>query len=138
MILGLQLLKLHPDVAGRTCGDCQKWRYDDGARVGGRRLKGWNGKPIERTPGEKPPCRRCPKIPTDAPPFPAHAAELSEKNYTAYRFHLECRAVREFPSDRIVWRHAGIIEEVLENIRDGRQRTSSDAMVTMLQLSVKR
>lgn len=120
------MLLLHPEVASRDCGDCQKWLYDDKpTRMGEQLMRG--GKPVPRIPGQRPRCEWCPKVPRGAEPVPASAVELSEKNRAAYCHYLECRATGQFPSDPIVRRNAMVfrqIEDVAAEVRrsDAEQR----------------
>ncbi len=69
--------------------------------------------PVLRLLSQPPPCGTCPKIPKDAPvKHWDHAVQLSDKNWRAYQYYLECRAVGQFPDDAIVRRNARIIRAI--------------------------
>jgi len=109
---GVRLILLHPEVAYRDCGDCQKWVYNE--RTGER--DSYRGKPIPRR-AAPPPCRfqdakgksLCPKG------TPEDGGDLNQRNRKVYEHYLECRAVGSFPDDPIVRRNAAIIRQVEES-----------------------
>lgn len=70
------------------------------------------GVPVPRIKGQRPRCEWCPKVPKDAPPEPASAIELNERNWAAYRHYMECRAIGQFPDDPIVRRNAMLIRQI--------------------------
>lgn len=111
---GVRLLLLHPEVATRDCGHCQKWLYSD--KTGRPEKRG--GIDVERPKGTKPPCRMhigCPKG------TPEDQKSLSPKNRAAWRHYQECRAVGSFPDDPIVRRNAAIIRAVEDTIEGIKQ-----------------
>lgn len=124
--MGCRLVLLHPEVAGRSCGDCQKWMYDDTVeRMGRRTIRG--GRPVERIKDQNPPCHRCPKVPEGtSDPSPSSAVELSERNWEAYKHYLECRAVGTWPDDPsgIVRRNAMLIRQVEDAAHESRVENS--------------
>ncbi len=119
---------MHPEIAGRSCEDCVRFVYDDTAKVGGKLLRDRRGEPKKRPQGAPTPCLRCPKIPAGVTPIPSNAAEWSEREWRIWTYHRECRAVGRFPDDAIVRRHAGIIEGVLEDIRDQRAAAGAELL----------
>ena len=82
--MGLPVLLRHPEVATRSCTDCQTWQYDkngeiEKARDGGRMKR------IGITP-----CVTCPK----KSPAEAKDYELSQRNHKAVEFYYATRAMR--------------------------------------------
>lgn len=119
----MRLVLLHPDIAERSCGDCQRYFYYDRGpgEFGDRVMRG--GKPVPRPKGIKPPCGWCPKIPPGDEPIPENAVVLSDKNVAALIHYRECRAVGDFPADAIVRRNAALIrgaEDVAERVNQAR------------------
>jgi hypothetical protein len=115
---------LHPVVAARSCDDCRKWLYADKPDDFARKPVERNGKVVARPPGTRLACSYCPKQPAAVPERerrPETAVELSEKNWLAWQFYRECRAVNQFPDDPIVRRCAGIIRTA----EDAAERTLS-------------
>lgn len=107
----VRLSLFHPEVATRSCDDCKKWQYrpDGTLMIRGRPQDG--GKPILRTTPT--PCFECPKVPADATERSSeYAQEPSARSWKIYRHYRECRAVRQFPEDDLVRRHAGIIRRI--------------------------
>ena len=105
----MRLLLLHPEIASRSCADCQAYLYyDRGPDDFGVRVER-AGQPVKRQKGQKTPCYMCAKIPPGEEKAPSSAIELNEKNTAAYFHYLECRAVGEFPRDAIVQRNASLI-----------------------------
>lgn len=105
----MRLLLLHPEVATRDCGRCQKWLYDEKTGQITQRA----GKNVERPAGTFPPCRSltgCPKG------TPENQRSLSQKNERAYQHYLECKAVGSFPNDPIVRRNAALIRAVEDSV----------------------
>lgn len=105
----------HPEVATRSCEDCQRYLYRADGQVETRR-----GEKVRRPPGVLTPCRTCPKVPPDAEPVPASAVELSHKNTLAVLHYRRCKAVAwQVPDalDPLVRRNAAIIQAV-EDLTD--------------------
>lgn len=126
------LLLAHPEVAYRSCDECQKWYFDPqtGRQEKRRRKDPADGKlkllPVARKPGALPPCWKCPKCSGDAKtPEEGRKAELSEKNWKALRFYYEQKAVGG-PVDAVARRNCGIIERVLEEHRTATGRAMID------------
>lgn len=97
-------MRVQPVLAGRDCGDCQRWLYDEETGFPARDAA---GELIERHPSNPPPCRRPRGCAKGTPEQPR---TLSPKNWQAYLFHLECVACGSFPDDELVRRNAGLIE----------------------------
>lgn len=88
------------------------------------------GLPVLRLPGPRfaPRCEICPKIPHGETPKPGNAVTLSAKNWEAFRFHMESKAVgtfAPFTMDPIVRRNAFIIERIREEINKAQGLRSS-------------
>jgi hypothetical protein len=110
-------LLLHPDVAARSCEDCQTYLYfDKGPGEFGARVER-GGKPCKRPKGIKPPCGWCPKIAPGDEPRPSNAQELTPENFQAYVHFRECEAVGSFPNDATVRRNAAIIKHVDKSVQ---------------------
>lgn len=115
---------MHPHLAGRPCSDCRKWVYPDKPGDFAERAAERGGRPVDRVPGQRPPCSYCPKQPISVPEWertPDTAVELSDKNWRAYWHHLECAAVGAFPDDDIVRRNAAVIKRVEQDVESLRQ-----------------
>lgn len=117
---------LYPEVAFRSCEDCQKHVYDHET---GRREE-WpagSGNPVARLPGSLPPCAdgptACAKV------SPGAGVELNERNSQCYRHYLECRATSSFPDDALVRHHAAVIR----SIEDSAERMERKNLNLMLQ-----
>ena len=117
------MLLLHPEVATRDCGHCQKWLYDEKT---GRVVKR-GPRDVERPAGTFPPCQTQAGCPKGTPEEPR---SLSPRNEMAYRHYLECKAVGEFPPDSIVRRNAALIRATEDSIAGAKQ----DAMLDRLGL----
>jgi hypothetical protein len=98
---------LHPQVASVSCEDCQVLWYDENWQPVTR-----GGQHRSRPAGTRPPCRTCPKIPPGVEPKPENAVEVTEQVRRCYDHFKECRAVRDFPHDPLVRRHAMLFEEI--------------------------
>ena len=108
----MRLLLHHPEVATRSCGDCQKWLYDDKT---GERVKR-AGRDIPRPKGVPTPCSLCPKrSPEEAPKL-----ELSHKNLLTLQFYYRSKAVEfrnlseRWANDPIIQRNFAAIENELK------------------------
>ena len=127
------LLLAHPEVAYRRCSDCVKWSYNP--RTGERNeywQKGTDGKP-RREPVPlrgKPPCFTCPKCAglDRRTPEVGKEAELSARNWKAFRFYFQHRAGDGIELDGIARKNCGIIEWLLEQHR----MSDSRVMIEML------
>ncbi len=121
----MQLLLLHPEVAYRSCDDCQKYVYDHET---GRKeeFPEGSGNPVLRPTGMLPPCSTGPSA--CAKVTPESGVELNERNRNAYLHYLECRAVSDFPDDPLVRFHAAIIRSI-EDESDRAERRTSNVML---------
>lgn len=130
----MRLLLLHPKVAYRSCGDCQKWQYNE-ATGETEKLPGTD-EPRPRLNPDLVPCKTpvgCPKVSPDA------GLELTPQNWDALQFHRECRAVGRFPDDSIVRRNAEIIESVESAIeRHERQQLNARLAIVVASLTTGR
>lgn len=131
----MRLLLLYPEVAARSCEDCQKWWYDDlqadgtvkftHKLVGIERVEqAARSQPEKRSefmeqvcrrPANSPtPCDKCPKV----SPSEAHKHVLSPKNEQAYRFYRQSKAMnfvnftRSMKRDETLARNCQIIADV--------------------------
>jgi hypothetical protein len=97
----VRLLLFHPGPARIECGECARFVYDldtgekktYAATVDGERVQ----LPQVRPKGSPTPCNVCPK----QSPAKAVEFELSEKNWAAYAFYLQARAVGLTESERV-------------------------------------
>lgn len=125
----MRLLLLHPEVATRDCGHCQKFLYNpDGtlATYGGAAQI-----PCQRGPKQLPACRLeigCPKG------TPEQQRSLNLVNVQAYIHYQECRAVGKFPDDVIVRQNARIIRAV----EDECERAANERTQLVIQALLKR
>lgn len=106
----MRLILLRPEVAARSCADCQQYLFHDHGpdKFGDVVTRG--GRPQPRPKGVPTPCAACPKIAPGDPPRPESAQDLSEASAQAYQHYLECKAVGAFPADPIVRRNAAVIK----------------------------
>ena len=124
----MQLIRLHPKVAFRDCKECEKWVHNE--ETGDVEEKG--GIKVERYAGVKTPCRYsqgCPKG------TPEQSKELTDQNYQAYHFVLECKAVNCFPDDPIVRRNAMIIDHVEQLIQEFRQQEATEYIKALTRMT---
>lgn len=100
---------LHPEIAFRDCDHCTQYVYDEET---GEPIKR-RGKLVERPPKTHPPCRyknpETGRFDNCHKGTPENNKELTEQNFRAYEFYLECQAVNSFPEDPIVRRNAALI-----------------------------
>lgn len=122
----MRLLILHPQVATRSCEDCQQHVYDEKT---GRRQE-HRGEPVKRPKGTFPPCGygpdKCPKG------NPKAGRELTLKNWLAWEHFQECNATGQFPDDEIARTNARLIRGVLDEI----ERNEQQLMRMMLEASL--
>jgi hypothetical protein len=117
----VQLLVLHPEVANRDCGHCQKYLYDEetGALRRQKFGKGPDGLGLPVLRGNVAlPCRSkdgCAKG------TPEGQRSLSRKNWRALQHYFECKATGMWPDDGMVRRNAGIIEAAFKRAEITRQ-----------------
>lgn len=104
----MSLILLHPGAASINCEDCAKWVYD---LKTGQRLQ-HHGQDVPNPTVT--PCRKDPKICPKG--SPEARSELTPRNWQAYGFYLECKAVMQFPDDAIARRTAGIIRAVEDRV----------------------
>lgn len=111
------LLRLHPEVAYRSCADCRRYEYEESGKLKmiiEATPEGDIEKPKERPPGAKVPCEGhagCPKGHWSNPKGFTPAASQ------AYEFFCECRATGDFPRDPVVRQIASAIDSA-ERIAD--------------------
>jgi len=112
-MFALRVLLINPEIAARSCSDCQQFLYYDRGpgEFGDVVMRGGKKQPRQR--GQKTPCWCCPKIAPGDEPKPENAQELSDRNTMAFLFHRECAAVGHFPNDAIVRRNAAIIADAM-------------------------
>lgn len=129
----MRLVLLHPEVAARSCRDCQSYLYlDKGPGQFGAEPLTRGGRPVKRQPGQKTPCFWCPKIPPGDGPRPENAAELTPENLAALRHHRECAAVGSFPDDAVVRRNAALIADADRAADAVRQSRGGMALLGLL------
>ena len=90
-----------------TCEDCRAWVYDP--KRNWERTEKPRGNPLRRIRGSPTPCAVCPKAIDNRP---APEADLSDRNWQAWRHYQECRATGQFPADALVRRNAGLIRQI--------------------------
>ena len=129
---GVQLILAHPQVATRSCEDCQAWVYNE--KTGQREIVGRNEsrRYLPRVPGMAP-CRL--KGMGCAKGTPENPKGLNDANLAAYEHYRECRAVGQWPDDPIVRRNAALIRDV-EDDRAAVKRLEFEAK--LLKISVTR
>lgn len=106
----------HPEVAYRTCEECQRWFYDP--KTGKRSMR--FGQPLPRKPTDpKPSCRGCPKchgLPLDKQSPKAGARRtLSAKNWRTLDLFYEVQAAGTagVKLDSLARRNLGLIARTL-------------------------
>lgn len=105
---------LHPEVAGRSCEDCQQFIYDE---IGEVRLNAATGEKVPRIANTVIQCQKPEGCPMGTPDS---RRDLSLKNRMAWSHYQECAAVGRFPHDGIVERNAGLFktaEQVADRAR---------------------
>lgn len=123
----MSLLLRDPELAGRSCSDCQTWHYKPDGTIATR-----GGKQLKRQGPT--PCKTCPK----ESPEKAHESELSPKNQKAVEFYYTTRAMNganlteEQKRDAIVQRNQGLIDQI---VRPHEAQQSMVALMPMLALS---
>lgn len=124
------MLILHPEVADRSCADCQRFLYDDTPdRMGPRSLRrdstGKKTLPMYRPLNAGTPCHQCPKTPTKQR---ADAVEITPRVWYAYQHYRECLAVGNFPDDALVREQAAVFRD----IEDERDRLDSATLAAKI------
>lgn len=119
------MVLLHPEIAGRSCAECQQWLFDDAPdKFAGKPFER-RGVRIPRPSASRPLCFACPKQRPDTPDgarSPETAVEMSAAGWRAYWHYKECRAVGVFPhEDPIVRATAMICREVEEMVAEVRR-----------------
>lgn len=125
---------MHPALAERPCKLCRAYLYRDG--INGQfgppvRYKG-TGERVPRPRGTRPPCETCPKIPAGEEPHPDNGVEVTDQTVATYLFHLECKAVGEFPADPIVRRNAALCDSAIKAVERVRDQASGPAAVAAI------
>jgi len=118
-------------VARLSCDDCARYwvRTEDWSVV---RRPARFGLPMLRPAGTVTPCVKCPKTENSPVRTREHAVELSEQNWQAYEFYLQCRAVGSFPEDPIVRRHAMLIRQVYDSFERSQTMEPMAALMSIL------
>lgn len=106
---------LHPEVATRSCTDCQQFVYDE--RTGQRTYRDpAKTIPCLRVAGTEP-CRTAQGCKKGTPESPK---SLNARNRQAWDHYMRCKATGRFPDDSIVAHNAGLIVQVSEAISRAR------------------
>ena len=121
----MSLILLHPEVAFRSCEECQRFVFDE--KTGKRCL--WRGEPLLRPDDKPPPCRT---VQGCAKGTPEEPRELNERNQQTYRHYRECKAVGQFPVDAIVRQNAAIINAVEEAVRRNQQEMLQQSILALI------
>jgi len=127
----------HPEVAYRTCKECQQWFYDP--KTGQRSMR--FGQPLPRKPTDpRPNCRGCPKcqgLPLDQQnPKAGSKRTLSTKNWRTLEFYYEVQAVGvgDIKLDAMARRNMGLIARTLAEY----ERIKGVRLSVLLQLLANR
>jgi len=110
----MMLLLLHEEVSSRDCQMCQEWLYDEKT---GAIETAKDGEPLKRPAAgvvSVPPCRQ-PKN-SCAKGTPEAKRSLTPQNEQCYRHYLRCKATGHWPKDALVWRNAGLIRTVEDQV----------------------
>ena len=122
LVDGVLLILLHPEVAGRSCAECNEWVFDE--ETGRKVLR--CGRPVPRN-GAPTRCRApggtCPKGTPESP------IELTEQNRRVWRHYLECRATGQWPDDALVREHAAVLRAVEDHVEAVRQDRRAAALI---------
>lgn len=135
------MILLHPVIASRSCDSCKIYMYDDkppdrfSLDIVEERPQG-SGKLLKRLPKQKPPCWMCPKIPPKIKPIPENAIEISTKNRQAYDHYLMCKATGKFPDDPIVFRNAGYIRQIEDQVQQNIQSSQFGLIATNIRAAL--
>jgi hypothetical protein len=141
----VQLILLHPEVAFRDCEHCLVYSYDEetGELEYGREL-GPDGErlPLKRLPVLPAPCRRVDRHGKPVEPgcpkgTPENPVALSPQNEAAWQYWRECRAVGRFPEDAWVRKNATIIQDVIDGVKELRDRQLRETLNTLAALAVR-
>lgn len=122
--MALRVALLHPEIANRSCADCQQWLFDDAPDKFASKPFERKGVRVPRPGASKPLCFACPKQRPDTPESarsPETAVEMSERGWRAYQHFKECRAVGVFPHEDAIVRTTAVIcrdvEEMVAEVR---------------------
>ena len=120
----------HPEIAKRSCDDCEKYVFNAKGR---RSLHPATGEPILRSeygPGCTPDCSQCPKCDgaNEKTPATGRKAELSERNRMTLELYYQAKVGRLPKVDAVLRHNLGIIEGMV----DSHARAQSVAMVEVL------
>ena len=133
------LLLSHPEIAHRSCAECQRWLYDSetGRQTRRRQRDPETGEerllPVVRPTGTAPPCWKCPKCDgrDERTPATGRISELSAKNWAAIRFYYEHQATGG-RVDAMARKNCGIIHWAIEQHRLDLQRTANELLLIAL------
>ena len=108
----MSLILSHPEVAGVSCADCERWIYNRDWTVACDRL----GKPLARPKHSRPPCRLCPKCEhnPEASPAIGRQCDFSIRNQQTLMLYYQKQACPECPTDDLMRRNFGIIQQMFE------------------------
>ena len=123
----MRLLILHPEVAFRSCTDCQMHVYDEKT---GERKTDRSGNPVPRPKGTVAPCRV--SASACAKGTPEQSKGISDRNWKAWQHYQECRAVGMFPDDPIVRRNAAIIRAATDAAERQQQAQSLGPLAALI------
>jgi hypothetical protein len=111
----LVLWLTNPELSTRSCDNCKKWLYREDGTIAKRR-----GHKLRRPPGQKPPCRTCPK----ESPEKAWQYELHQRNWLALDVYWEVQATSGVcltdveKSDSILMRNLATIHRIMTEFRN--------------------
>lgn len=112
------MLVFHPEVATRSCSDCQKYLYLPDGKRSQIQLDVGKFKDHERPKNIPTPCHKCPKIsPERAPEF-----ELLPKNVAAWNYYWRARAPlgHLLLADDVTHRNMEIIDAIVRKAERSR------------------
>ena len=101
------LILAHPEVAFRSCEDCERWIYD--AETGKKKTRA--GRPIARPHISRPPCSTCPKCEGEnvKDVDTGKRATLSPKNWQTIQAYFQVQATHLMIDDPITQTNFGTI-----------------------------
>jgi hypothetical protein len=142
----VRLHYLHPEIAARSCDECETWQYKDDYNHKEDKIKFSydivrlcdihktkvrRPLPVRLPNGEwvvSTPCHKCPKIAEEGRGHRSTRREAIEPtpwSWGVLRHYWRCRAVGRFPLDDLVEHHAGIIDNVERIIQQAKQESTN-------------